>query len=457
MKEMKLHPPLVEVPDDNPYVNDLFDRKDFGSSLFSLFKAVEDGIVLCVDAPWGEGKTTFARMWMAELRKRGKRCIYFDAYEHDYSDDPFVSFCAEIISLAGREFQDSDAIQVLKEDFRSKAKRLGGKLLCTGTRIGVKALTLGILRDSDIDALNSIRTDLADSSSSAASAAVGKAIEEYDSAKGALDEFRGRLAALAKAVRAAQGFPLVIIVDELDRCRPDFALALIERIKHLFSTENVSFLLLANTEQLQNYVRTVYGRDVDAPNYLHKFFTLSTDLPRKRGDAHENDYSRYVQRLIRHYGIDGKRDLDSFLPCLFQYFGFSLREMERCFATLSLYFAHLPENRLSNDPVVAFLAIVRLRFPDVFVKLSGGSLSYEDLAHTTGIDRIARKDYLRFPTDRFVGMLQFLMLTDEQYKALDEKDEIRQYSQWLFRYNVDRTKIMAFFCSELVQFRMQDI
>jgi len=457
MTEMKLHPPLVEIPDANPYFNDLFDRQEFGASLFSLLKSVEEGIVLCIDAPWGEGKTTFARMWMADLKKRGAQCIYFDAYEHDYSDDPFVPFCAEIITLAGRAFEGNDGIQSLKEDFRSKAKRLGGKLLCAGTRIGVKALTLGILKDSDIDALESIRTDIADSSSIAASTAVGRAIEEYATAKSALDEFRDRLAGLAKAVRAAQDFPLVVIVDELDRCRPDFALALIERIKHLFSTENVSFLLLANKGQLQNYVRTIYGRDVDATNYLHKFFTLSTDLPRNRGDTHDNDYSKYVQRLTKHYGIESKRDLHAFLPRLFQHYGFSLREMERCFANLSLYFAQLPKNRLSNDPLVAFLAIVRLRFPAVFAKLAASSLSYEELAQATAIAGIARKDFLHFPTDRFVGMLKFLLLTEEQYKGLDERDEIRQYGQWLFSFSIDRTKVMAFFCSELTRFKMGDI
>ncbi|MFO1491587.1 MAG: P-loop NTPase fold protein [Kiritimatiellia bacterium] len=69
------------------------------------------------------------------------------------------------------------------------------------------------------------------------------------------DEFRDQLAKLAGAIREVQNFPLVVIVDELDRCRPDFALGLIERIKHLFSTDNVSFVLLANATQLQNYMQ----------------------------------------------------------------------------------------------------------------------------------------------------------------------------------------------------------
>ena len=367
-----------------------------------------------------------------------------------------MSFCAEIISLAETEFADSDAIQTLKEDFKSKAKRIGEKLLCTGTRIGVKALTLGILKDSDIDALDDIRGDVADSSSAAALAFVGKAFDNYATSKDNLAEFREKLSALGAAVRKAQKFPLLIIVDELDRCRPDFALSLIERIKHLFATHEVSFLLLANTAQLQNYVKTVYGTGVDARNYLHKFFTISTELPQNRQDTHENDHSLYARRLIEHYGINGQRRIDYVLIRLLQYYNFSLREMEQCFSMLSLYYAHLPENKLSNDGIIPLLAVLRLRFPEVFNGLSAGTLSYEKLIEITGIDKIDRTDYTQFSKDWLLGLLKFLLFTDEEFEALDEKDAVRNHNQWLFNYSTNRTQVMPFFCSELTRFKMED-
>jgi hypothetical protein len=454
---MKLHPPTVEIPTDNPYNHDLFDRKEFGDSLTSLFTTIDENIVLCIDAPWGEGKTTFARMWIADLLKRGVHCIYFDAYKHDYSDDPFVSFCTEIISLAETAFADSDAIQALKEDFKTKAKRIGGKLLCTGTRIGVKTLTLGLIKDSDLDTIDSIRSDVADSSSAAVSAFVGKAFDDYVSSKDSLSEFRDRLSALAAAVRAAQEFPLLIVVDELDRCRPDFALSLIERIKHLFSTRDLSFFLLVNTAQLQNYVKTVYGAEVDARNYLHKFFTISTDLPQNRQDSHDNDHSKYTRRLIQHYGLDSRQDLGTFLSRLFQYYGFSLREMERCFSTLALYFSQLPDNRLSISEAVAFLSILRLRFPDVFAGLSAGSLTYDGLLEVTRVDKIQSTDYTRFSKDWFLNMLKFLLLTKEEYEALDQNDSARDFENWLIRYHIDRMKVMPFLCLELTRFKIVDI
>jgi len=453
---MKLNPPILEIPDDTPYRDDLFNLQQFGDSLSSLFTKIDESIVLCVDAFWGEGKTTFARMWMADLRRQGIHCIYFDAYEHDYSDDPFVSFCAEIISLAETEFADSDAIQELKEDFKTKAKRIGGKLLCTGTRIGVKALTLGIFKDSDFDALNNIRGDIADSSSSAVSSFVEKAFDDYVSSKNSLTEFRDKLSALGAAVRAEQKFPLLIVVDELDRCRPDFALSLIERIKHLFSTNDVSFVLLTNMQQLQNYVETVYGTKVDAINYLHKFFTISTDLPQNCHDNHENNYSKYSHRLVKHYGLDSQKCLNPVLLRLFQHYRFSLREMERCFSMLVLYYSQLQENHLSQNEVISFLVILRLRFPDVFTNLAADNLSYDELVKATCVDKIESSDYPSFSKDHFLDDLKFLLLADEEYKALDERKHFSDSKRWLTSYHINRTKVMAFFCSELSRFKVED-
>jgi hypothetical protein len=454
---MKLTPPILLIPPDKPYQNDLFGREDFGRSLTSLFSQLDENIVLCVDAPWGEGKTSFANMWKADLKNRGRSCIYFDAYEHDYSDDPFISFCAAIISLVESDFKKSEAIQSIKEDFKTKAIRIGGKLLSTGTRIGAKAITLGIIKDSDIDSIESIRSDLADSASTALSNYVSQAIDDYSVSHNSLDEFRKRLSKLAAAVKKEQMFPLLIIVDELDRCRPDFALSLIERIKHLFSASDVSFLLLVNSHQLQNYVRRVYGAEVDAINYLHKFFTLMINLPQNRVDSTDNDHAKYFTRLVQHYEIGGRPDFGSLLIRLFQHYEFSLREMERCMASLALYFSQLPDRQFNNDDLVAFLAIIRFKFPQLFIRLITSSVTYTELVKITEIDKVERTDYTRFPKDWLHSVLQFCLMSKSEYEALDPKNELRRYERWLFHYNLERKQIIPFLCSELMKFRTKEI
>lgn len=451
---MKLLPPVVDIPPDDPYRNDLFKRHEFGKSLYALFKSVEDGVVVCVDAPWGEGKSTFAKMWTADILTRGTHCIYFDAYAHDYANDPFIHFCGEIVALAEESFKESKAIKTLKEGFHAKAKRLGGELLSTGARIGAKALTLGIIKDSDLDSIDSIREDLAGQSSTLASQAVGNAIKNYTQSKDVLEEFRNQLSNLGKAVRDEQGFPLLIIVDELDRCRPDYALTLIERIKHLFSTENVSFLLLANTAQLKNYVKTVYGQNVDAVNYLHKFFSLYTRLPLNRGDSQDNEHKNYIHTLLSHYDFPpiSRSELQKFLTALFTFYNFSLRETERIIAGLSVYYAQLPENRITDPLFISLLACIKYRFPDVFSKLNQCSISSSELFAVTKINEIPDYDYVRFPTEYVADIFNALLMSTKEFNELEDDHWVKKNYSRPFGLGLSRQEAIPFFCSELTKF-----
>lgn len=451
---MKLHPPTPEIPEDDPFKNDLFSRKELGNSLLSLFKTTQEGVVLCLDAQWGDGKTTFARMWLTELKRQGLNCIYFNAYAHDYANEPFIAFCGEILFLAEKTFADDAAIQALKKDFKSKAKQIGAKLLGTTARIGVKALTLGLLKDSDLDAIDSLRTDIADAASSKLSSFMDKVLEDYISSKQTLDDFRSNLSALGKAVRDKQGFPLLIIVDELDRCRPDFALSLIEQIKHLFSARDVSFILLANTDQLQNYAKALYGAEVDASNYLRKFFTLTVSLPCNRSSSNQNDYWKYSRRLAKHYEIKSQFDL-GLLTALFRHYGVALREMENCFSIIALYYAQLSQGRLTCPLTIPLLAVLRLRNPDIFGRLSQKQMTYEDLIQATRINLMDSSEFTGSSKDWFLDRLKYLLYNDGQINLLKDAKDITYHSNWLSPYAISRDEVIPFFCAELTRFKME--
>lgn len=451
-----LLPPSPEIPDDNPYANDLFERKEFGDSLTSLFRNLEEGVVVCIDASWGDGKTTFAEMWIADLKRQKIRCIYYDAYKHDYCDDPFVSFCAEIISLSKEAFDEHDQIPGLTEGFKTKAIQIGASLLNTGIRVGVRALTGGIVDGADFDELKSIGSDVVSGPLTAKSVFVKRALEDYDAAKKGFADFLEQLEELGGAVRNAQDFPLLIVVDELDRCRPDFALALIERIKHLFAAKNVSFLLLANMDQLENYVRTVYGSEVDARNYFQKFVTLSIELPKNTQDRYTNDYCKYSKRLIEHYGLPHKRGLDDLLPALFQHYRFSLREMERCFSVLGLYYSQLVKGRLTDPAVIPFLAIQKIRNPRVLSQLSVSALSYDSVVKETGIETLSRADVGDGWVRELLARLRFLLLSESEYETLAQDDPVRRHEGWLAPYHIERMSVMPFLCAELSKFKIED-
>lgn len=72
---------------------------------------------------------------------------------------------------------------------------------------------------------------------------------------------------------------LIIFVDELDRCRPSYAVRLLERIEHYFINDRITFVFSVNLEQLQHTIKNFYGDDFDACRYLDRFFDLRLSLP----------------------------------------------------------------------------------------------------------------------------------------------------------------------------------
>jgi hypothetical protein len=110
----------------------------------------------------------------------------------------------------------------------------------------------------------------------------------------AFKNFRKYLEDFAKEHGGGQ--PIVFVIDELDRCRPDFALELIEQIKHLFSVRGFTFLLIVNRKQLEESIKSKYGL-IDATKYLQKFVHLWLALPRK-SDQHEDHGVKYVRHAM---------------------------------------------------------------------------------------------------------------------------------------------------------------
>ena len=73
---------------------------------------------------------------------------------------------------------------------------------------------------------------------------------------------------------------MVVFIDELDRCKPDYAIHLLERIKHYFGNERITFIFSLNMDELQHTIRKFYGNDFDACRYLERFFDFRIELPK---------------------------------------------------------------------------------------------------------------------------------------------------------------------------------
>src|SRR4051794_363072 len=99
---MRVTLPPLEIGESEGFTpeKDIFSRASIGAGLSNLVISVVDPLVIAVDGQWGSGKTTFLKMWAGDLRKAKIPVIYFDAFEHDYSDDAFTAIAGQIVSLA---------------------------------------------------------------------------------------------------------------------------------------------------------------------------------------------------------------------------------------------------------------------------------------------------------------------------------------------------------------------
>jgi predicted KAP-like P-loop ATPase len=98
---MKLKAPEIEIPPTDPFKNDLLSRKITAEQLTEILKSFDEPLVLCINSPWGNGKTTFIKMWREYLKQDGFKTLYFNAWENDYSEDALVSLIGELSASMG--------------------------------------------------------------------------------------------------------------------------------------------------------------------------------------------------------------------------------------------------------------------------------------------------------------------------------------------------------------------
>ena len=256
---------------------DLWDRKGLGIQLTNYVDRLQCGAVLALDARWGEGKTWFVRHWQKHLENENHNVIYLDAFANDYLDDPFLTIAAEI-SQAFKGSNEIDAEEI--EDFNSKTASvlisLASIIPMIAARAGLHMIGLGALGEVAQQTYKEGK-ELYDLASDQITEKVKEKIEEkinnHHIEKETIQDFKNELAKLAEKLDK----PLVFIIDELDRCRPDFAIRLIERIKHFFDIPKIVFVLVMNKPQLLQSVKKFYGYDSEMNgDYLEKFvdFTI---------------------------------------------------------------------------------------------------------------------------------------------------------------------------------------
>jgi KAP-like P-loop domain-containing protein len=397
------------------FADDRLDRKPLAEKLTSYLERLNDGAVLAIDAPWGEGKTWFGKNWAKHLEDNDYKVIYIDAFEQDYIEDPFMLLTSEIINI----IEDGD-------DIGETLKKSGVEITKALLPIGAKALlnfgSKVLLGSSDIsEDIKEALEDGTNITSELTSEWIKESLEAHTHDKGVMQEFKTQLTAYADK----QDKPIVIFIDELDRCKPNFAVNLVERIKHFFDVPNIVFVLLLNREQLEKAVKGVYGSETNASAYLGKFVNFFFALPKPIRDGlnYDNRLQTFINATMNKYNFtrDGNSH-DGFtthLKVWAFYFDMSLRDIEKAVALYSF----------SGEVnwVATYLIVFKVKKPNLFKKLVFGDIE----AHQEAKKMI----------EEFIKISNLKKLYDENY--------LIQYLQWHEAYLNNFTEVGDGFLSLL--------
>lgn len=258
MKKRDLEPTEENIIDS--FVRNSVGRNDSLLKFIEMLNYQDDLYSIALDGRWGSGKTFFVKQCklvldcineenqysykdqildiigqdeIAKLTKINFKTVYFDAWKNDSDLDPIVSLSKSIATTAFN----------IKTKVKSVAIETGKELVETAVKEIAKI---------DIDSILDIfRT--------------GEDIEA---------KFKKELDSLIP-----EAGRLVIFIDELDRCRPTYAVKLLERVQHFFDNNKITFIFSVNLYELKNTIQKLYGSSFDGDRYLDRFFYSIISLP----------------------------------------------------------------------------------------------------------------------------------------------------------------------------------
>ena len=297
--------------------NDTTGRNSNLYNLLRLLNFQQDSLSIAINGSWGTGKTFFIKQCqlmldnafsceddeilqaieklcpgeesLANIRKTHFRTAYYDAWEHDSEEDPIASL---IRCLATTDWSTN-----VKESL-IKAADIGSSILQATTNIDLKGL-VKTLKDNSSDLITPDN----------------------------LEQIKKRFNATLAELAPDQG-KLTIFVDELDRCKPTYAVKLLERIKHYFNNPNVIFIFAVDLSQLQYTINQYYGLQFNGYQYLDRFFDLVISLSAPDIDKYF-DNTKNILEAVQHFEKSDPKNSYYYLFCkeLINHFSFSIRQI----------------------------------------------------------------------------------------------------------------------------------
>lgn len=342
----------------HPFDDDLLKRKNIADTFVNIILNTQGPYVYNINSPYGTGKTFFLKRLKVLLEKQNIATVFYSSWENDYFDNPLISITQEITA------ELTECKKNFKEKFKNISKRaIAGITTVANTLVRLTCPPANMILNMTDEAISKLPKE-------------SFTVSNYKDLKEEKEKFKNKLTEITKNNQ------LVIIIDDLDRCRPDYAVKMLETIKHFFNIPNTIFILATDRSQIESAISVLYGKKIEnkSSEYLRKFIDYDLYLQ-------QPDNESFIELLINQHlidvispfcqlqlpaksypiyaieGLQGKSALNyvkdtirETLKFSFNYFNFSLRAQEQIAVKLKIFISALdPKTDLLIPELAAWI------------------------------------------------------------------------------------------------------
>ena len=346
----------------NSLVNDDINRRKHVFNLIKLVMSMTGNQVIALNGSWGSGKTFFIKQFEllvnilnnydanGELINEALRtnnlvclkeltpdqilsinnvinsmeedyrtcfsenltnCLYFNAWEYDNNEEPILSLIYKIIN----DFPY--LITEVSEEKFSKIKLALDVIISSATK--------GSIKFSDSATSQNLLDAIITS-----------------------EELKSKINVVFDELLKENGNKMVVVIDELDRCKPTYAIKLLEQIKHFINNENIIVILCANIPQLSCTIKKQYGYRFSVEEYLDKIIDLTISLP-------PTSIKEYFQAIPLESIMRSTNWLKEVLLHYINYRNLEMRSINRYLSMMQFFEKHIYlKDRMPSDQKTLF-------------------------------------------------------------------------------------------------------
>lgn len=358
---------------------------------------VPDSLVISLNGGFGSGKTTFLKMWTDRLAKKESTdnklfVVEVNVWKDDYCGDPLVSLVSALIESLNQKNQNTQGVLDAAKDVGWFLAGMGNQVVNKLT--GINPVSAGELADKKKSAREGHQFFS------------GNYFDIYKAKKKALESLKDAI----RTIISGDNPNILILVDELDRCRPDYAISYLETIKHVFDIKGIVFVIAVDRKQLECSAKAAFGMDLNFPEYYRKFIQREVALPEPGTKTYRGLASKYVEHYLqienkRHcfMSLDERR-IDDIVEII-SFMKMTPRQIQEVFRIMG----HVLETDESNKGRLLWclaegtvlMSALRLGNPDIYEKLGRQELGVHEAA--TFFKELGVRDVERWFTLCFTG------------------------------------------------------